>query len=107
MTLSHARQPQAQAVSMKGPVRAPIDYLDPRLPAGLRRVPIPVVDATSESLLPYGRLIADPQECRIEIVRWPSTGSRPAGEAMMPVVVRSRSAVWLMLTVFPATAVLW
>jgi len=58
-------------------VPAPIDYLNPQLPAGLKRVPIPVVDATSEALLPFGRLIADPEECRIEIVRWPAQGSRP------------------------------
>src|SRR5262245_31511219 len=56
---------------------APIDYLNPRLPAGLKRVPIPVVEATSEVLRPFGRLISAPEECRIEIVRWPAQGSRP------------------------------
>src|SRR5204862_1294301 len=63
--------------SQEGPVHVPIDYLNPQLPAGLKRVPIPVVDATSAALLPYGRLIADPKECRVEIVRWPAQGSRP------------------------------
>ncbi len=58
-------------------MNAPIDYLDPRLPAGLRRVTMPVVDATAEALEGYGRLVDDPAACRIEIVRWPARGSRP------------------------------
>src|SRR5579871_5647944 len=55
----------------------PIDYLNPDLPVGLRRVVMPVVAATKESLEGYGSLIDDPDECRIEIVRWPATGTRP------------------------------
>jgi hypothetical protein len=58
-------------------VQAPIDYLNPGLPAGLELVPMRVVDATPEALLPYGRLVANPDECQIEIVRWPAQGSRP------------------------------
>jgi hypothetical protein len=58
-------------------VQAPIDYLNPCLPAGLSVVSVPIVDATAEALLAYGRLVADPDECRIEIVRWPAQGSRP------------------------------
>lgn len=54
-----------------------IDYLNPALPSGLRRVSMPVVDATASTLEGYGRLVADPRECAIEIVQWPSTGSRP------------------------------
>ena len=54
-----------------------IDYLNPNLPAGLRRVRMPVVEATSESLDGYGTLVDDPQSCQIEIVRWPATGARP------------------------------
>jgi hypothetical protein len=57
--------------------RAPIDYLNPDLPAGLPRVCMPVVDATEASLEGYGHLVDDPAHCRIEIVQWPSTGSRP------------------------------
>jgi hypothetical protein len=56
---------------------APIDYLHPDLPAGLKRVRMPVVDATADSLHGYGRLIDDPQACRVEIVRWPARGRRP------------------------------
>ena len=58
-------------------MQAPIDYLNPALPAGLRTVTMPVVTATAETLGGYGRLVDDPNECRIEIVRWPAQGSRP------------------------------
>jgi hypothetical protein len=56
---------------------APIDYLNPNLPAGLPHVSIPLVDASSEALDGYGHLIDDPKQCRIEIVRWPAQGTRP------------------------------
>jgi hypothetical protein len=55
----------------------PIDYLNPGIPAGLPSVTMPVVEATPSSLEGYGRLVADPKDCEIEIVRWPATGSRP------------------------------
>jgi hypothetical protein len=54
-----------------------IDYLNPNLPRGLRRVTMPVIDATPASLEGYGRLVDDPAECEVEIVRWPAQGSRP------------------------------
>jgi hypothetical protein len=54
-----------------------IDYMNPNLPAGLKRVMLPVVDATAATLKGYGRLIDDPEECRVEIVRWPAQGTRP------------------------------
>jgi hypothetical protein len=54
-----------------------IDYLDPKLPSGLPRAPIPIVDATAESLRHYGRLVTDPGDGPIEIVRWPAQGTRP------------------------------
>jgi hypothetical protein len=56
---------------------AAIDYLNPALPAGLRHVPMPVVEATAAALEGYGRLVDDPQACTIEIVRWPAQGRRP------------------------------
>jgi hypothetical protein len=60
---------------------APVfDFLRPDLPAGLRRVVMPVVDASDESLRGYGRLIDDPNACPIEIVRWPATGTREVDE---------------------------
>ena len=55
----------------------PIDYLNPRLPAGLAWVSMPIVEATDDTLAGYGRLIEDPQACAIEIVRWPALGTRP------------------------------
>lgn len=54
-----------------------IDYLNPALPADLRIVPMPVVDATAENLEGYGRLVQDPKDCVIEITRWPAAGWRP------------------------------
>ncbi|WP_174363817.1 ureidoglycolate lyase [uncultured Caballeronia sp.] len=54
-----------------------IDYLNPALPRGLRRVSMPVVDATPAALDGFGRLVSDPGECSIEIVQWPATGTRP------------------------------
>jgi Ureidoglycolate lyase len=56
---------------------APIDYLNPNLPAGLGRVSMPMVDASAGTLEGYGLLIDDPKQCRIEIVRWPAQGTRP------------------------------
>ncbi len=56
------------------------DYLNPSLPDGLRRVRMPVVDATDAALAGYGRLIDDPHGCTIEIVRWPAQGWRPVDE---------------------------
>ena len=56
---------------------APIDYLNPGLAAGLARVRMPVVDATSGTLEGYGSLVADRTRQAIEIVRWPASGWRP------------------------------
>ena len=53
------------------------DYLNPDLPAGLRRVIMPVIDATPAELEGYGRLVDHPANCEIEIVRWPAQGRRP------------------------------
>jgi hypothetical protein len=58
-------------------MNAPIDYLNPALPAGLRHVRMPVVEATAAALEGYGRLVDDPAACTIEIVRWPARGTRP------------------------------
>lgn len=54
-----------------------IDYLNPHLPPGLDRVAMTIVNATSESLQGYGRLVDDPAHCQLEIVRWPAQGTRP------------------------------
>jgi len=56
------------------------DYLNPALPDGLRRVRMPVVDATDAALEGYGFLVDDRDACTIEIVRWPSRGWRPVDD---------------------------
>lgn len=58
-------------------MHATIDYLNPNLPADLRRVSMPVVAATAQSLAGYGVLVDDPARQAIEIVRWPAQGWRP------------------------------
>jgi len=58
-------------------MKAPPDYLNPAVPAGLSRVRTPIVDATPETLRGYGRLVTDPDAERIEIARWPAPGWRP------------------------------
>ena len=54
----------------------PPNYLNPDLPAGLRVVEMPVQDATAENLRGYGQLVDDPNQCPVEIVRWPAAGWR-------------------------------
>jgi hypothetical protein len=54
-----------------------IDYLNPDLAAGLERIVMPVVPATPDSLRGYGYLVDEPDQCEIEIVRWPAQGRRP------------------------------
>jgi hypothetical protein len=61
-------------------VREPIDYLDPQLPARLARVQMPILQATNPTLTGYGFLVDDPNDCPIEIVRWPAQGARPVDE---------------------------
>ena len=64
------------AAAKAGAPRA-FDYLNPALPAGLRRVAMPVVDAAPDTLQGYGELVDDPRRRAIEIVRWPAQGWRP------------------------------
>jgi hypothetical protein len=58
----------------------PPDYLNPALPENLRRVRMPIIDATDEALAGYGRLVDDPKSCKVEIVRWPVQGWRHIDE---------------------------
>jgi hypothetical protein len=53
------------------------NYLNPGIPARMRRVPVPVVEASHQSLSGYGCLVDDPERQEIEIVRWPAQGWRP------------------------------
>ena len=52
------------------------NYLNPEIPSGLKRVTIPIVEATAESLAGYGHIVSDSDEVEIEIVRWPAQGHR-------------------------------
>jgi len=54
----------------------PPNYLNPDLPPGLNTVAIPVVEASDGNLRGYGRLVDDPNQCQVEIVRWPAAGWR-------------------------------
>jgi len=53
------------------------NYLNPNVPTGLRRVIMPLVDATPASLQGYGCLVDSPDGFPIQIVRWPNQGWRP------------------------------
>jgi ureidoglycolate lyase len=51
------------------------DYLNPKVPAGLRLFDVPLVRATEQSIAGYGE-IAHTRDHRIEIVPWPLAGWR-------------------------------
>ncbi len=53
------------------------DYLNPNVPPGLRRVAMPLIEATPAALAGFGCLIDGPDAVRVEIVRWPAQGWRP------------------------------
>ena len=55
-------------------------FLNPNIPGGLPTVVMPVIEATDSGLRGYGHLVDDPELCPVEIVRWPSTGTRPVDE---------------------------
>lgn len=74
VTVGAADQPDVEEMTA---LSSPIDYLNPNLPSGLEVVQMPVVDATPATIDGYGRLVDDPADCPIEIVRWPAQGSRP------------------------------
>jgi len=67
----HTIEPKARTM------KAAPDYLNPDIPPNLRRVTIPVIDATPETLRGYGMLVDDPLDIDIELVRWPAQGWRP------------------------------
>ena len=56
------------------------DYLNPGLTDGLRRVRMPVVDATDAALRGYGFLVDDRDACQVAIQRWPAQGWRTVDE---------------------------
>jgi hypothetical protein len=58
-------------------IAAAPNYLAPNVPAGLKRIAMPVVEATASSLKGFGQLVESPDDFKIEIVRWPAQGWRP------------------------------
>ena len=77
LALHHLASSHRDDLESKKSMKAAPDYLNPDIPAGLRRCCIPVVDATAETLDGYGYLVSDPQNATVEIVRWPAQGWRP------------------------------
>lgn len=57
--------------------RAPVYLFDAADKPSLPLHEAPLVRAGDESLQGYGRLIDRPEDCEIEIVRWPALGWRP------------------------------
>ncbi len=55
---------------------APIYIFDPADKPSLPVFEVPLVEATDVSVEGYGRLVDDPDECEIEITRWPAQGWR-------------------------------
>lgn len=55
----------------------PIDYQSPDVPAQLPWHEVPLIVADDRNVVPYGRLVDDPEACEIEIVQWPAQGWRP------------------------------
>jgi hypothetical protein len=53
------------------------DYLNPSIPGNLKRVEMPIIEATDFALEGYGCLVEDPHSFDLEIVRWPAQGWRP------------------------------
>jgi hypothetical protein len=58
------------------------NFQDPKLPAGLRVLDVPLALATDETLRPFGRLVHSPDEFTtekgtFEIKKWPQPGRRP------------------------------
>lgn len=57
------------------------NFQDPKLPAGLSTIDVPVTEATEQSLDGFGHLVHSPDDFTtaaktFEIVRWPRTGWR-------------------------------
>ena len=59
---------------------APVYIFDARDKPSLPLHDVPLIEATDESVKGYGRMVDDPEECPIEITRWPAQGWRPVDE---------------------------
>ena len=56
---------------------APIDYMNPSVPASLPLYEIPIVAATPDTFRDFGSLVTDPDNHPVELVQWPQPGWRP------------------------------
>lgn len=61
-------------------VNAPVYIFDAATKPTLPHVDVPLIRATPETVEGYGRLVDDPADCQVEIVRWPAQGWRPVDE---------------------------
>ncbi|MEQ8710778.1 MAG: ureidoglycolate lyase [Rhodospirillales bacterium] len=61
-------------------VAAPVYLFDPAEKPSLPLFDVPLVEATDENVRGYGRMVDDPADCAVEIVRWPAQGWRPVDE---------------------------
>lgn len=59
---------------------APVYIFDARDKPSLPLHDVPLIEATDESVKGYGRMVDDPEDCPIEITRWPAQGWRPVDE---------------------------
>jgi ureidoglycolate lyase len=56
---------------------APRYLFDPKDKPTLAHTPIPLLEADDDTMDGFGNLVEDPDQCEIEIVRWPAQGWRP------------------------------
>ena len=61
-------------------VAAPVYIFAPAENPSLPLFDVPLVEATDDSVREYGRMVDDPADCDVEIVRWPAQGWRPVDE---------------------------
>ncbi len=59
---------------------APNYLFEAKQKPSLEQFPVPLLEATNESVKGYGYLVDDPDDCEIEIVTWPAQGWRPVDQ---------------------------
>lgn len=82
MTVQTAKSSRGNATTPPFPVmrNAPTYIFEASEKPSLPLVDVPLVMATDEVLGGYGHLVDDPQDCRVEITRWPAQGWRPVDD---------------------------
>ncbi len=59
---------------------APVYMFEASEKPSLQLVDVPLIEATDKTVKGYGCLVDDPDDCEIEIVRWPAAGWRPVDD---------------------------